>query len=174
MLDLLTFLLVPQETPQRTTQAVRIPHAMKEKNLPDKIFSLRDYQKKCLKTPAELLDYAEYAWVGLGKGGYRLGLTGGNALVVAPTILDKWEVQLHQRGREKTMMIKTDLRSAIWETENFVKDKFRDLLPLVKLHTRWRSAPATEKQINVIRSKKINVPDGLTKGQASHLIGMLS
>jgi len=26
----------------------------------------------------------------------------------------------------------------------------------------------------VLRSRKINVPDGLTKGQASHLIGMLS
>ncbi len=101
-------------------------------------------------------------------------LHGGSTLVVVPTILDKWEVQLRQMGREKTMMIKTDLRSAILKAENFVKDQFRDLLPLVKLHTRWRSAPATEKQINVLRSRKINVPDGLTKGQASHLIGMLS
>ena len=37
-----------------------------------------------------------------------------------------------------------------------------------------RSAPATEKQINVLRRRKIEVPAGLTKGQASHLIGMLS
>ncbi len=143
--------------------------------------SLSDLRYRCtkidlfdLETPMELLNYTGYAWVSLGKGGYRLGLTGGSAIVVVPTILDKWEVQLRQRGREKIIMIKTDLHSAISEAENFVKDQFRDLLRLVKLHTRWRSAPATEKQINVLRSRKINVPDGLTKGQASHLIGMLS
>ena len=127
-----------------------------------------------LETPSELLNYANYAWVSMGKGDYRLGLTEGNAIVVVPTILDKWEVQLRQRGKEKTIMIKTDLNSAILEAENFVKVRFSDLLPLVKLHTRWRSAPATEKQINVLRTRKINVPDGLTKGQSSHLIGMLS
>jgi hypothetical protein len=31
-----------------------------------------------------------------------------------------------------------------------------------------------KKQINVLRRRKIEVPAGLTKGQASHLIGMLS
>ena len=143
--------------------------------------SLSDLRYRCtkidlfdLETPLELVVYAEYAWASLGKGGYRLGLTEGSAILVVPTILDKWEVQLRQRGREKTIMSKNDPRSAILGAEKFVKDQFSDLLPLVKLYTRWRSAPATEKQINVLRRRKIEVPAGLTKGQASHLIGMLS
>ena len=143
--------------------------------------SLSDLRYRCtkidlldLETPLELVIYAEYAWASLGKRGYRLGLTGGSALVVVPTILDRWEVQLHQRGREKTLMSKTDLHSAIWEAEKFVKNQFSDLMPLVKLHTRWRSAPATEKQIRALRRRKIKAPEGLTKGQASHLIGMLT
>ncbi|MFC1857744.1 DEAD/DEAH box helicase [Thermodesulfobacteriota bacterium] len=143
--------------------------------------SLSDLRYRCakidlfdLETPLELVTYAENAWVSLGKGGYRLGLTGGSAIVVAPTILDKWEVQLRQRGREKIIMSQTELRSAILEAEDFVKNQFGDLLPLVKLHTRWRSAPATNKQIRVLRRRKIKVPAGLTKGQASHLIGMLT
>ena len=103
-----------------------------------------------------------------------MGLTEGNAIVVMPTILDEWEVQLHQRGREKTITIKTDRHSAILAAENRVKNQFADLLPLVKLRTRWRRAPATEKQIQVLRRRKIKVPAGLTKGQASHLIGMLT
>jgi len=143
--------------------------------------SLSDLRYRCtkidlfdLETPMELVVYAEYAWTSLGRGGYRLGLTGANAILVVPTILDKWEVQLRQRGIEKTIMIKTDLRSAILAAENFVADQFSDLLPLVKLYTRWRDAPATKKQIKVLRRRKIAVPAGLTKGQASHLIGMLS
>lgn len=143
--------------------------------------SLSDLRYRCtkidlfdLETPMELVVYAEYAWAGLGKGGYRLGLTGANAILVVPTILGRWEVQLRQRGLEKTIMIKTDLRSAILGAEKFVTDQFSALLPLVKLYTRWRDAPATKKQIKVLHRRKIEVPAGLTKGQASHLIGMLS
>jgi hypothetical protein len=39
---------------------------------------------------------------------------------------------------------------------------------------RWCSAPASEKQIQFLQNKKISVPDGLSKGEAIHLIGMLS
>ncbi len=47
-------------------------------------------------------------------------------------------------------------------------------LSRVKLYTRWRDAPATKKQIKVLHRRKIAVPAGLTKGEAGHLIGMLS
>jgi len=147
----------------------------------DRATSLSDLRYRCtkidlfdLETPSELAIYAKYAWASLGKGGYRLGLTEGSAIVVVPTILDKWEVQLRQRGSEKTITSKADLRSAVLEAENVVKNQFADLLPLVKIHTRWRRAPATEKQIRVLHRRKIKVPAGLTKGQASHLIGMLT
>ena len=69
---------------------------------------------------------------------------------------------------------RTNLPAAILEAEKFIKNQFSELLPLVKLDTRWRSEPATKKQIQVLRRRKITEPKGLTKGQASHLIGILS
>jgi superfamily II DNA or RNA helicase len=143
--------------------------------------SLSDLKYRCtrinlfdLETPGDLATYAEYAWVSLGKAGYRLGLTGGKAIVVAPTILDDWEVQLGKREGETVIGNNPDLRAAIVHAEGYVKRNFPELLKLVKRDTRWRHAPATEKQVKLLLNKKINVPKGLTKGQASHLIGMLS
>lgn len=143
--------------------------------------SLSDLRYRCreidlwdLSIPPELMGYAEYVWVTLGRGGYRLGLTGRTAIVVSPTILGSFEVQVHQRGREKSIATEQGLHSAVLEAESFVRANFSDLLGLVKRDTRWRREPATEKQIKVLLSKKIEVPQGLTKGQASHLIGMLS
>jgi hypothetical protein len=49
----------------------------------------------------------------------------------------------------------------------------KESVGLVARNTRWRRAPASDKQLRVLHSKKIKVPKGLTKGQASHLISML-
>ncbi|MBW1803758.1 MAG: hypothetical protein JRJ85_23890, partial [Deltaproteobacteria bacterium] len=127
-----------------------------------------------LETPFEIAACSKFAWVGFGKGCYRLGLTGGKAMVILKTILGRYEVQYRQNDIEKVISDKSDLKSAIKEAERFVRKNHSDLLVLVKLNTRWRRQPATEKQLNILRSRKIEVPKGLTKGQASHLIGMLS
>jgi len=169
----------------RTTDEAEKAIEWVEENRPwvpiDRATSLSDLRYRCtkidlfdLEIPPELSVYAEYAWARLGKGGYRLGLKAGSAVVVAPTILGRWEVQLRQREGEKTIINRTSLHSAIQAAENFVKNQFSDLLPLVRLRTPWRRAPATEKQIRVLQRRKIEVPSGLTKGQASHLIGMLT
>jgi superfamily II DNA or RNA helicase len=169
----------------RTTDEVETARVWVERNRPwvsvDRALSLSDLRYRCTKVdlfdldmPVELQTCAEYAWVGLGRGGYRLGLTEERAVLVLPTILGEWEVQLRQRGRDEPVLIKSDLPSAISAAESLVEHRFGDLLPLVRLGTRWRRAPATEKQINVLRSRKIEVPKGITKGQASHLIGMIS
>lgn len=146
----------------------------------DQATSLTDLRYRCtrvdlfdLKTPPELTDYAEYAWISLGKGGYRLNLCDGTAVVVMPTILDRWEVQLLKMRSDKTISSKVDLRSAVLAAEAFVRETFPELLPLVKLHTHWRREPATKKQIGLLCKRKLALPEGLTKGQASHLIGML-
>ncbi len=55
----------------------------------------------------------------------------------------------------------------------FVTGHLKESVGLVARNSRWRRAPASDKQLKVLRSKKIKVPEGLTKGQASHLISML-
>ena len=168
-----------------TTDDVEKAMQWTEENRPwvpiERATSLSDLRYRCtridlfdLETPWELVVYAEYAWVSLGKAGYRLGLTGGKAIVVAPTILGAWEVQLCKKEGETVIGSNPDLRAAIVHAEGYVKRNFPDLLKLVKRDTRWRRAPATDKQVKLLLNKKINVPEGLTKGQASHLIGMLA
>lgn len=143
--------------------------------------SLSDLKYRCLKidlfdlqTPDEISFFSNYAWAGTARGGYRLGLTGENSIQVLPTILDKWEITLRYGGRNRTIKVNKDLKRSILDAENHVKNHFPDLLKLVKRDSRWRRAPASEKQINLLRVKNISVPGGITKGQASHLIGMLA
>lgn len=147
----------------------------------DRATSLSDLRYRCTKIdlfdlnfPEELYGTANYAWVSFGKDGYRLGLTNGNVIIVSSTILKKWEVHLRRRGSERVIASEKNRNKAIKEAEKFVKERFGDLLRLVERNSRWRRAPATEKQINLLKNKNINVPEGLTKGQASHLIGMLT
>lgn len=147
----------------------------------DRSMSLSDLRYRCkeinlfdLETPPELLQHSRFAWVGTGSGDYRLGLSGGKVMVVAQTILGDWEVVLHHKGKEIMITSRNDVHLAIISGEAHVEEHFPKSVGLVARHTRWRQAPASEKQIKVLRSKKIAVPEGLTKGQASHLISMLS
>ena len=126
-----------------------------------------------LETPVELLSYSRFAWVTVGKGSYRLGLAGGKSIMVAPTILGDCEVVLHQRGNEMVITRGDDVRSAITLAEAHITDHLSESVGLVARNTRWRRAPASEKQLKVLGSRKIRAPKGLTKGQASHLISML-
>jgi ATP-dependent helicase IRC3 len=146
-----------------------------------KAMSLTDLRYRCrkinlfdLEIPEELLGYSRYAWVSIGKGAYRLGLSEGRAIMVAPTILGDWEVLLSRRGGETVLASSQDIQTAIMEAENHVMENLSECVGLVTRDTRWRRDPATKKQINVLRAKKLDVPEGLTKGQASHLISMLS
>jgi hypothetical protein len=58
-------------------------------------------------------------------------------------------------------------------SEAHVTRHLSESVGLVARNTRWRRLPASDKQLSVLRSKKIKVPENLTKGQASHLISML-
>ena len=143
--------------------------------------SLSDLRYKCtkidlfdLQTPSEIEEYAGFAWTALGGGGLRLSLTKGRAITIMPTILEKYEVIYSQKGVETILAVKPDLPSAVFASEHLIKNQFSDLIPLVSLYSRWRNQPATEKQLNILRSRNLDVPKGITKGQASHLIGMLS
>jgi hypothetical protein len=147
----------------------------------DQATSLSDLKYRCrkidlfdLQTPYEISDYAEYAWAGTAKRGYRLGLTGGNAILVSPTILDSWEINLRHGGKTRVIKTAKSIETTIMAAERYVKDHFPDLLKLVHRESRWRRSSASEKQISLLRSKGIKIPKGLTKGQASHLIGMLA
>ncbi|MBT8331507.1 MAG: DEAD/DEAH box helicase [Deltaproteobacteria bacterium] len=146
----------------------------------DQALSLSDLRYRCrridlldLDTPAELLPHSRFAWVAVGKGSYRLSLAGGKAIIVGPTILGEWEAVLRRHGKDTAIGRGEDVRSAIKMSEAHVTHHLTESVGLVVRNTRWRRAPASDKQLRVLRSRKIKVPKGLTKGQASHLISML-
>ncbi|NNF97851.1 MAG: DEAD/DEAH box helicase [Desulfobacteraceae bacterium] len=127
----------------------------------------------CLETPAEIKSFSRFAWVRSGKGCFRLGLSDGNAITITRTILDNWEVSLRHSGRDLELMHHKSVPEAIESAETYVAGHLPDAVGLVLRDTRWRRQPATIKQIQLLKKKHIDVPDGITKGQASHLIGML-
>ncbi|MEE8397371.1 MAG: DEAD/DEAH box helicase [Desulfobacterales bacterium] len=147
----------------------------------DQATSITDLRYRCtkidlldLQTPSGLLRSTRFAWVGIGKSGYRLSLKEGNAITVSSTILGHWEVNIRIAGKESTIASHANWAKAVELAESHVTKRYPEQLTLVSRETRWRKDPATEKQIRVLQSRSILAPAGLTKGQASHLISMLS
>ncbi len=66
------------------------------------------------------------------------------------------------------------LREALRAADEYVQTELPDAVALVIRNSNWRHQPASEKQTRILQEKGINVPVEITKGQASHLIGMMS
>ena len=147
----------------------------------DLALSMEDLRYRCKKInlleislPPELTFCAKYAWTALGKNTYYLNLAGGEALIIAPSILGKWEIIHREKNFEYLVGQANNVREAIGQAEFFIKNEKPEVLPLIKLSSNWRKAPATEKQLKLIRRWNIQVPEDITKGQASYVIFMLT
>jgi superfamily II DNA or RNA helicase len=108
----------------------------------EKALSLTDLRYRCtkidlfdLKTPDEVIYYADFAWVSMGGGGYKLSLSNGRRITITPTILDNYEITFIEKGVERIMAEKKELPAAIYEAENLVKKEFNDLIPLLSLNS---------------------------------------
>jgi len=167
-----------------TTAKVQEALAWVEHNRPwvraDLASSLSDLRYRCkrlnlldLELPKELSGRAQLAWTAVGKDTYRLGLGDGEAVVVAPTILGRFEVVLSKRGESRVIKVAEDARDGIARAERFVASERPDATRLVRRDLRWRKAPASDKQRDFLGRQGIELPKGLTKGQASHLIAMI-
>ena len=169
----------------RTTTAIQDALSWVERNRPwvrtELATSLSDLRYRCrrvnlleLNLPTELCGYAKFAWTRVGKDAYRLGLGKGESVFITPTILGQWEVVRRGRGRDESLGEAKAVPEAIRLAEAWVEKECKDSLGLVLLKTRWRREPASEKQKKLLKGRKIDVPKGITKGQASHLIAMLA
>ncbi len=164
-------------TTQRAAQAL----AWAEEHRPwvrvDRASSMSDLRARCqqvdlldLETPEEVEGATRLAWVARGDDAYALFLGPDAAVQVTKNILDKWEVT--QGGRLVALERTRD--RALKKAEVLVEKDHADALPLVTRSAGWRREPATEKQLAILASKHIAPPrQGLTKGQASRLLGIL-
>lgn len=169
----------------RTTREVQEAMDWVEKNRPwvdaEGAASLSDLRYRCtridlvgLAVPPEIESCSRFAWARVGHHRYRLGLANGAALTVSATILDTWELQERSAAGVRALQGADSLAEAIAWAEAHVEATCPDQINLVARRTRWRDQPASEKQVAFLRRKGIGVPETLTKGQASHLIGMLA
>jgi hypothetical protein len=168
----------------RTTTKVQDALRWVEEHRPwvrvDEVASLSELRYRCkkvdlldLRTPEGICAISRFAWAAMGRNAYRLGLAGGESIIVAPTILGEWEVISRKAGAEKVISRADGAFGALTEAERFVESFRPDAVGLVLRKARWRHEPATPKQLELIKKRGLSVPMGLTKGQASHLIGML-
>ncbi|MHC5055569.1 MAG: DEAD/DEAH box helicase [Planctomycetota bacterium] len=143
--------------------------------------SISDLRHRCTRVnllelglPDELCGLAEFAWTATGPAAYRLGLAEGEAVTVSPTIMGEWEIALLKRERAEALGAETSPERAVRKAEAWVATHRKGSLGLVILGTRWRGERASPKQLSLLKSRGLQVPRGITKGQASHLIAMLS
>jgi hypothetical protein len=129
-----------------------------------------------LRLPDELRGVARFAWAGIGRNCYRLGLGQGEYLTCAPTLLEQWEVVLGSRHSEvdgSIVATERQFAAAIAKAEDYVRHTRSRALDLVDLQAAWRRRPATEKQLERLKRAHLSFQTQISRGQASHLIAML-
>lgn len=168
----------------RTTREVEKAIRWAEKNRPwvpvHRARNLDDLRYRCqridlldLETPDEIEEFTRYSWVSIGQDSYRLGLPHAQALVIGRTILDKWEVSLTTKNEDETLAVQDRLDEAFLFAENWIRRELPYSVGLVNRQSRWRFEPVSEKQLSLLNQFNLEIPTGLTKGQASHIISML-
>ena len=121
--------------------------------------------------PEEIAEVTDFAWCGLPDGGYRLNLTAGEWVGVRQDDLGRWQAILHFPGvAPQPGPVNATLPKAIRAVDRFVKEKRPDLVSVLKIDADWREQRPSEKQLDVLRRRKIPLAPNLTRGQASWLI----
>ena len=67
-----------------------------------------------------------------------------------------------------------ELPAAIRKAEAFVQRERAAAIRVLDVSARWRNQPPSDAQREVLQRKGIPIPKGLTRGQASWMIGLLS
>jgi superfamily II DNA or RNA helicase len=171
----------------KTTTEVQRAIRWVEANRPwvktDMAADLDDLRLRCtridlleLRLPDELVGATHLAWAAIGRDCYRLGLGRGEYLTCARTVLNRWEVVLRspEPGADgKSVSSDPRLESAIGRADRCVSLDRPQSLGLADLRAGWRRQPATDKQLEYLKRAHLQVPPGISRGQASHLIAML-
>ena len=121
-------------------------------------------------------------WIKTSDESFRLQYPwqdGTEVLLVQKDMLGKFEVSLtlrpHGPGLPRQRTIGSQLPTALTAlsmAEVFVRTERRDTVRITDKGAKWRDRPASEKQIALLRKRRIPFTAGLTMGQASNLIDM--
>lgn len=84
-----------------------------------------------------------------------------------------WEVAISDLQRSEVLGRVQELRGAFAIAERFVARRRAHAIALVERSRAWRSQPASDRQLALIRKAGIAVEGALTKGQAFQMVAML-
>ncbi|MBI4482187.1 MAG: DEAD/DEAH box helicase [Acidobacteria bacterium] len=114
----------------------------------------------------EVRRHSEFVWIRMPDDSYRLPLEKGQWLLIEPNLLDRYEVRILGRYDMEQISEEFDLANAFGVADATVRERFKDVVPLLGQHLRWRRQPATSKQIETLKGLCVTPPEGLTKGDA--------
>ncbi len=125
---------------------------------------------------SEIAEFTEFAWCAALDGGYRLNLTDGEWIDLREDNLGRWcaAVANPRDGAPPVPMPTVDLREAVRVIDALVRKYRASCVSFLTVEAGWRGQEPTEKQLDVLRRRAIPLPKGLTRGQASWMIAMLS
>jgi ATP-dependent helicase IRC3 len=130
-----------------------------------------------LRLPSELIGTTQLAWAAVGRNSYRISLGQGEYLTCIQTVLNRWEVTHRSPNIEldgNMIVSSPQLKTAILKADDFIRRSRPHSLGLTDLQARWRRQPATAKQLERLKRAHLQAPPRISRGQASHLIAMLS
>lgn len=121
-------------------------------------------------------------WIKVGDEHYRLSYPWGDGteiLAVSKNLIGHYDVSitLHPRdgGAKRQRTLATEIQTAddaAGIAEKFVLAERRSVTKLTDRDATWRTKPASEKQIGLLRRLRVPVKMGLTCGDASDLINL--
>jgi ATP-dependent helicase IRC3 len=125
-----------------------------------------------VKIPAEIDANSEFIWHPTAIGGYVLMLPDKDEIRISQNLLDIWEL----RGKIKGKSYKGErntLEEALAAADKLVMDVAPDVLKIVQKEAKWHKDPPTPGQLKLLKKlyKNKQIPDNLTKGSVSKLIG---
>jgi superfamily II DNA or RNA helicase len=126
--------------------------------------------------PAEIAPFTEFAWCAAPDGGFRLNLAKGEWIGLRQDNLGRWCGSLENACEGPMPMPNpmTDVHEAVRAIDKLVRRHRTDSVRFLTIGASWRANPPTEKQVEVLRRRGVPLPAGLTRGQASWMIAMLS
>lgn len=140
--------------------------------------------------PAEVQEHSKFSWE-RASDGYKLnvppsGETKAN-LIIKPNMLDQWELveKIYTKvaptrkngysGWEKlsecVKAIGKDQAEIFSIGDKYLQEQFPQQSSVFRQDGKWRNDAPSEAQLKMLKKFKVPFPEGLTKGQASVLIG---
>ncbi len=132
--------------------------------------------------PASVRRLTRFAWQRLPDGTFALPAQRDIRLEIAPNTLGHYEIRERPLDAPARKLAEFgDLAGAFRVADRTVFQRFRERVKLLDKSARWRTEPATEKQLDVLRAPDMTrdlarflgireLPKGLTKGQVQILI----